>query len=113
MSREAALFWILLALASIGTFALRLSFIALLQKVDNPRWLQRSLRYIPAAVMGALVSSSLLVRNGELAVGWDNHRLLAACLAAVVGYRTRSLLWTILSGLVALFVLTHWLGPAV
>lgn len=113
MSREAVLFWSLLALASIGTFSLRLSFIALLQKIDNPLWFQRSLEYIPAAVMGALVSSSLLLPGGELAIGWGNHRLLAAGLAAVVGYHTRSLLWTILSGLVALFVLTHWLGPAI
>lgn len=102
-------FLILLAVASIGTFSLRFSFIALLGKIQEPAWFRRSLKYIPAAVMGALVSSSLFIRNGQL-VSWDNPRIWAAACAAIVGYFTKSLLWTILSGLVALFTLTHLIG---
>ena len=60
--------------------------------------------------MAALVSSSLLVQQGQLAISLDNRRLLAALLAAVVGYVTRSLLWTIASGLLALFALNQLMG---
>ena len=97
------IFWALLVCASLATFGLRFSFIALLRKIREPAWFRRALKYVPAAIMGALVSSSLLLRGGEIEL--DSTRLLAAAVAAIVGFLTRSLLWTILSGLVALFFL--------
>lgn len=102
--------WTLILLAALGTFCLRFSFIALLEKIKEPPWFRSALRYVPAAVMAALVSSSLLVQQGQLTLQLDNLRLWAALLAACVGYVSRSLLWTIVSGLVALFALNHLLG---
>ena len=104
------LVWTLILVAALGTFSLRFSFIALLEKIKEPPWFRSALRYVPAAVMAALVSSSLLVQQGQLALQVDNLRLWAALAAACVGYLTRSLLWTILSGLLVLFALNHLLG---
>ncbi len=102
--------WTLILVAALGTFCLRFSFIALLEKISEPPWFRNALRYVPAAVMAALVSSSLLVQQGQLTLQLDNLRLWAALLAACVGYVTRSLLWTIASGLLALFTLNHLMG---
>lgn len=110
--RQDVLLWSLIAAAALGTFCLRFSFIALLEKISEPESFRRALKYIPAAVMSALVSSSLLVRGDELALGLDNLRLQAGIVAAVVGYLSRSLLWTIVSGLLALLALTHVFGPS-
>ena len=98
--------WLIILVAGLGTFSLRLSFIVLLEKMKEPELMRRALKYVPPAVMAALVSSSLLIRDDAIFLSLDNHRLLAAMIAAVVGWRTRSLLWTILSGLIALFALT-------
>ena len=108
--RDPGFFWFLLAVASAGTFGLRLSFLVLVGKIEEPKWFRPALKYVPAAVMSALVSSSLLIRDDQLSLGLDNHRLLAGIAAGVVGYLTRSLLWTIVSGLGALALLTWWLG---
>lgn len=106
---QTLLIWALILIAGIGTFSLRLSFIAFLEKIKEPPWFSRALKYIPAAVMAALVSSSLLLRENQLALSLENHRLLAGVIAGAVGFFTRSLLWTILTGLIALFALTQWI----
>lgn len=104
--------WPLIAVAAVGTFSLRLSFLVLLEKVQEPAWFRKALQYLPPAIMGALVSSSLLVQGGELHLDIHNHRLLAGLLAGAIGWKTRSLLWTILSGLLALVALNALLGTA-
>lgn len=108
--KDANVFWLLLIAAALGTFALRFSFLALLEKVDMAPWFQRALKYVPPAVMGALVASTLLVADDQLTLHWQNPKLLAAIAAAAVGYFARSLLWTILTGLLVLYVLTQMLG---
>ncbi|MDJ0837785.1 MAG: AzlD domain-containing protein [Acidobacteriota bacterium] len=98
--------WLVILVAGVGTFVLRLSFIVLLEKIKEPEAMRRSLKYVPPAVMAALVASSILVNDNQLFVSLDNHRLTAALIAGLVGWRTKSLLWTILTGLIALFALT-------
>jgi len=101
--------WLVVLAASVGTFAIRLSFIALFGRLDEvPPGLERALKYVPAAVLTAIVAPRLVYLDGALALGADNTRLLAGLLAAVVAWRTESMLWTIVVGMVALWTL-EWL----
>jgi branched-subunit amino acid transport protein len=92
-----------LAVAGLLTFATRLSFIALLGKADVPPLLKRALRYVPPAVLSALVFSEVIVREGHPDVGTGNVRLLAAAVAALVAWRTRNVLLTVAVGMAALW----------
>lgn len=92
-----------LAVAGIVTFATRLSFIALLGRVDVPPWFKRALRYVPPAVLSAIVFTEILVRDGT-AVLSGNVRLLAGAAAAAVAWRTRNVLLTIAVGMAALWI---------
>jgi branched-subunit amino acid transport protein len=47
----------------------------------------------------------VLTQNGKLNLGMSNPRILAAALATVVAWKTRSVLLTILVGMVTLWVL--------
>jgi branched-subunit amino acid transport protein len=96
--------------AGLVTFATRLSFIALLGKVEVPPLLTRALRFVPAAVLSAIIFPELLVRDGAVDLSPGNPRLLAGALAAVVALRTRSVAWTIASGMAALWGLQALLG---
>jgi branched-subunit amino acid transport protein len=98
--------WIpVLALGGLLTFATRLSFIALLGRVETPDLLRRALRYVPPAVLSAIILPELVVRQGVVDLSLHNQRLLAGLAAAAVALRTRNVLLTIAVGMAALWVL--------
>lgn len=92
-----------LAVAGLVTFATRLSFIALLGRVDVPPFFRRALRYVPPAVLSAIIFTEVLVRDGAPDLSPGNVRLLAGAAAAVVAWRTRNVLLTIAVGMAALW----------
>jgi branched-subunit amino acid transport protein len=91
--------------AGLVTFATRLSFIALLGRVEVPPLLTRALRFVPASVLSAIIFPELMVREGAVDLSLGNARLLAGVLAVAVALRTRSVAWTIASGMAALWAL--------
>jgi branched-subunit amino acid transport protein len=97
--------WLVILIGGLLTYALRLSFIAFFGQKGIPSWLQRSLRYVPPAVLSAIIFPELLLPSGAVDLSLHNTRLLAGLLAAIVAWRTHSALLTILSGMVALLLL--------
>jgi len=97
--------WLLFIAMAVGTFALRFSFIYLFGKVDMPDWLRRALRFVPASVLAALVFPALTYPNGALDLSLGNVRLLAGLGGALVAWRTKNVLWTIIVGMVLFWVL--------
>ena len=57
------------------------------------------------AVLSAIVLPDLLLHAGDLHVGLDNYRLLAGSVAVVVAWRTKSVLATLIAGILVLVVL--------
>lgn len=100
--------WSVIVAAAVGSFLLRLSFIGLFGYVDEvPPLLERALRYVPAAVLSALVLPGLVLVDGSLALSPSNERLIAGAFAAVVAWRTESMLATIGGGMGVLWTLTY------
>lgn len=97
--------WLFFIVLAIGTFALRLSFIYLFGKVEMPGWLRRALRFVPASVLAALVFPALTYPNGALDLSLDNVRLLAGIGGALVAWRTKNVVWTIVVGMVLFWAL--------
>ena len=102
------LLWITLIAAGLITYAFRLSFILLLGRIQLSPLVQRALRFVPPAALTAIIFPELLIRDGELAIGPNNPRLLAGLFAIIVAWRTKSILWTIVVGMVTLW-LFQWL----
>nr|WP_157502184.1 AzlD domain-containing protein [Halobacterium sp. CBA1126] len=95
------------AAAAAGTYALRVSFIALFGRLDDvPPRVERVLSYVPPAVLAALVLPELVLSDGALAVSLGNDRLLAGAIAAVVAWRTEDMLATVVVGMAALYALS-------
>ena len=94
-----------LAVAGLITFAIRLSFIALLGKVEPPPLLTRALRFVPPAVLSAIILPELVLREGAPSLGPGNARLMAGALAGLVAWRTRNVLATIAVGMAGLWIL--------
>lgn len=97
--------WLAIAGAGVVTFALRLSFIALLGRMEIPLLLGRALRFVPAAVLTAIVIPLLFYDDGALEISPGNERLLAGLVAALIAWRTRSVPFTLVGGMAALWTL--------
>ena len=102
------LWWIILGMGLV-TFAVRLSFIILCGRVSMPPLLQRALRFVPPAVLSALIFPELLRPGGTLDISPGNARLIAGVLAALVAWRTRNVMLTIAVGMAALWILQSWI----
>ena len=66
---------------------------------ELPEFLSAWLKYIPAAVLAALLLPSMLVEGGRLHLAWDNLYLWAALPALLVAWKTKSLFATVLTGM--------------
>jgi branched-subunit amino acid transport protein len=97
--------WLLLIAMGLVTYAIRLSLIALIGRVNLPTIVQWGLCLVPPAVLSAIIFPELLMPGGTLDLSLGNLRLLAGTLAAAVAWRTKNVLLTIGVGMVALWVL--------
>ena len=96
-----------LAIVAVGalTFVTRLSFILILgQREISPR-LRQVLRFVPPAVMCALIFPQLMLPNGILEISIGNERLIAGIIAAMVAWLTKNVVATIAIGMVVLVLL--------
>ena len=97
--------WITLVIVGLLTLATRLSFILLLDKWKPPEIFQRGLRYVPLAVLSALVFPDVLMRNSQLAIPPDWPRLLGAVTASIIAWRSKNIFLTIAAGMIVFYLL--------
>ena len=97
--------WLTIIASGGVTYAIRLSFIVLLGRVALPEVLRRGLRFVPPAVLAAIILPELVLRQGNLDLSPANPRLLAGLLAGVIAWRTRNVLLTIGVGMAGLWLL--------
>jgi len=104
----AAALWILILLLAAGVFMIRFSFIGFLGDRSLPAWVMRLLRYVPVAVLPALVAPQVVwpaATGGAL----DAPRIVAALAALAVGAASRNLIAAILGGMATLYLML-WLA---
>ncbi len=84
------------------TFGVRYPVLALVGKVSLPKPVERALKFVPAAVLTAIIAPAMLIPDGQ---AWDvslsNPYLASGLLAGVVAWRTKNVLLTIVVGMVA------------
>jgi branched-subunit amino acid transport protein len=101
--------WLVMLLGGLITFAIRFSLIYLFGRLHIPETMRQALRYVPPAVLSAIIFPELFFHEGMLDLSLDNTRLLAGLVAILVAWISRNTLITILAGMLALFVL-QWLS---
>lgn len=102
--------WLVILIVGLLTFGTRLSFILLIEKLKLPGWFLRSLRYIPLAVLSAIILPELASRSSVVDLSLRNPQFYAGTLAVLVAWRTRNVLLTILVGMVSLLLFQAVLG---
>lgn len=108
----AVTFWCVVLLVGAGNYAARLSFIALFARRDMPLLATQALRYVPAAMLTAIVAPVVVFASpGIVDLSWSNPRLVAAIVATAVAWRWRHMTVTIASGMATLWV-AKWITQA-
>lgn len=96
--------FVLIAGMAVATMATRIPVLMLLSRRQLPEGVFRALRYVPPAVLSAIIFPAVLRPGGEWHFGFDNAALIGSLVAAVVAWRSRNLLLTIVVGMSALWV---------
>jgi branched-subunit amino acid transport protein len=109
MSQE--LLWITIIIVGLLTFGIRLSFIGFMGRMQISPMLQQALRFVPVAVLSALIAPALFLPRGSLDLSLGNVRLIAGLLAIVVAWRTKNVLLTIVVGMACLLILQVFMSP--
>lgn len=101
--------WMVMLVIGLFTFLTRWSFIALLERIRLPAAFQRALRFVPIAVLSAIIAPEIGYLDNTLFLSPQNPRLLAGIAATLVAYFTKNVVWTIAAGMVFFWVLELWL----
>ena len=93
------------------TFGVRYPVLAVVSRLRLPELVTQALKYVPPAVLMAIIAPAVVLPGGErIAQGLSNAPLYASLVAALVAWRTRNLLATILVGMGVLWLLRLGLG---
>ena len=97
--------WLVMLLGGALTFGMRMSFIYLFGRFEIPAMVQRALRFVPPAVLSAIIAPALFMPNNTLELSLSNYRLVGGVAAILVAWRTKNTLLTILVGMGVLLIL--------
>lgn len=100
--------WLLIIGMGVLTYAIRLSFIISADRLTIPPVIRRALRYVPPAVLTAIVVPEMLMPTGSLDL--VSPRFFAGLIAIAAAYLTRNVMWTVAVGMVSLWLLQFLLA---
>ncbi|MFD2130743.1 AzlD domain-containing protein [Pseudogracilibacillus auburnensis] len=98
--------WIIIGTAVV-TFIPRVLPFIILSRLDLPEWVLKWLEYVPVAVMAALLAQEVLIYDNELSFSFQNLKLLAIVPTFITAIITRSLIGTVLVGILSMLILQY------
>jgi branched-subunit amino acid transport protein len=96
--------WVVIVVVGALNYLSRLSFIALFARRSMPPLLARALKYVPAAMLTALILPMVVDWQG-MDTDFTTPKVVAAIVAAACAFVTRSTLKTLAVGMVSLWAL--------
>ncbi len=102
--------WIAIIGMGIITYAIRLSLIVMSDRITLSDPVQQALRFVPAAVLSAIIAPEMFRPGGVLDVSLGNARMVAGLVAIVVAWKTQNVLLTIGLGMLVMWGMQWLLG---
>ena len=96
---------LIIAGMSLVTFGMRYPVLALVRVIQLPGIVTQGLKYVPPAVLVAIISPAVFMPGGQgIDLRLSNAPLYASLVATVIAWRTKNLLLTILTGMATLWI---------
>lgn len=103
--------FVLIAGMALVTFAVRYPVLVLVGKIPLPERVFRALRYVPPAVLAAIVVPAVLMPDGQtIEFSPTNSYLVAGIVAGLISWRTKNLTLTIVIGMAFFLLMRLALG---
>jgi branched-subunit amino acid transport protein len=100
---------VILGLAAV-TVLTRCFFFILDRPWSLPSWAERALQYAPVAALAGVIAPEIVMMGGHLVPTWQDARLFAAPVGALLFFWRRSVLLTIAGGMAVYLPLHLVLG---
>ena len=102
----------LLTMVGMGvvTYLTRAFFLVGKRDEGMPKFVVRALKFVPVAVLGAIVAPMVVAPEGRLALTYDSPYLIAGLLTFLVAYISKNLIVTVFSGIALILIVKFLLG---
>jgi branched-subunit amino acid transport protein len=103
---------IILTLVGMGlvTYLTRSLFIIGIKDESLPPFIVRWLRFVPVAVLTAIICPMIAAPKGSLFLTYDNPYLLSGILTSVLAFVTKNLVVTVIGGIGMIVLLKYFMG---
>lgn len=98
-----ASYWLIIVGMVAATFVSRYPMLYFAGRRTFPDRLAYVLRYVPPAVLISITVPSVLVRDGKPAIAITNEYLVASLVTALVAWRTKRMIVSLVCGMLALW----------
>ena len=97
--------WQSLIIAGIITYFMRMSMVALVNRNLLSDKIKAVLAYVPSAVFPAIIFPGIFINEYGTFIEMNDPKIFGAIVAIIVGYFSRNVIATILSGLFSYWVI--------
>ena len=96
--------WFVMILTGLINLIFRISMFSGIRNIHLPLSLNRYVVYVPTSVLSAIIASSLISFNGQEVI-YEAEKLLAASIAVIFAYLTKSVSATLVAGLITIWIM--------
>ncbi len=96
-------YWIVVLIIGVLTYLKRASFIIFLSNWEMPKWMKKSLQFVPVTIFPALVAPLIFMTEGQIDINPANIKIWSGVITFIVAWRFRNLLISIVVGMLILW----------
>jgi len=97
--------WLSIIIAGILTYFTRMTMIALVSRDMLGDRIKAVLAYVPSAVFPAIIFPAIFINDYGTFIEMNDPKIFGATVAIAVGYFSRNVIATILSGLISYWII--------
>ena len=97
--------WLSILIAGIVTYLSRMTMVTLIKREMLNNKIKEVLVYVPSAVFPAIIFPGVFFNDYGNFVELSDPKIFAALIAIVVGFYSKNIIFTILSGLISYWVI--------
>ncbi len=97
--------WLSIIIAGILTYLTRMTMIALVSRDMLGEKIKAVLAYVPSAVFPAIIFPAIFINDYGTFIEMNDPKIFGAIVAIVVGYFSKNVIATILSGLISYWII--------
>jgi len=101
--------WLSIIIAGLLTYFTRMAMITLVGKEMLSERVKEVLAYVPSAVFPAIIFPAIFINDYGTFVEIHDPKIFAAIIAIIVGFFSKSIISTILSGLFSYWILVFFI----